>query len=195
MRGRLTLLLLVTLLIFPAAALADGHKADYFAGGSGGTGGSKLGGVAQSLVFAFGRERCPWLGLTAADASVQFGGENGKHLTQLTLQWGARVTLTSLKKPDPKTPDTQVKVFVQGAGGFAYTNDGTDQSGSNGVGSFGGGIQWFAEKGPHPDGSNEERYGGLGLQAQADYIFRADRDGYWRVAGGVVYRFLHPKKK
>jgi len=193
MRGRLTVLLLLTLLIVvcPASAFADGHKADYFAGGSGGTGGSKLGGVAQSLVFAFGRNRVPWLGITAADASMQFGEENGRDLMQLTLQFGARVTLTSLKKPNP---DTQVKVFVQGAGGFAYTNDGTDQSGSNGVGSFGGGIQWFAEKHDHPDGG-EKRYGGLGLQAQADYIWRADRDGYWRVAGGVVYRFLHPKTK
>jgi len=174
MRGRLTVLLLLTLLIVvcPASAFADGHKADYFAGGS-------------------GRNPVPWLGITAADASMQFGGENGRDLMQLTLQFGARVTLTSLKKPNP---DTQVKVFVQGAGGFAYTNDGTDQSGSNGVGSFGGGIQWFAEKHDHPDGG-EKRYGGLGLQAQADYIWRADRDGYWRVAGGVVYRFLHPKTK
>ena len=187
MRGRLTALLLATLLVLPTFAFADGHKADYFAGGSGGTGGSKLGGIAQSLVFGFGRERVPWLGITAADASFQFGGENGRDLTQLTLQWGARVTLTSLKKLAPDAADTRVKVFVQGAGGFAYTNDGTDQSGSNGVGSFGGGIQWFA-KTLRP---GENRYAGLGFQAQADYIWRADRDGYWRVAGGVVYRFLH----
>ena len=191
MRGRLTALLLATLLVLPTFAFADGHKADYFAGGSGGTGGSVVGGFAQSLFFGAEHACCPWLGIGAADGSVQFGGENGKDLTQLTLQWGGRVTLTSLKKPNP---DTQLKVFVQGAGGFAYTNDGTDQSGKNGVGSFGGGIQWFAHQQPHPDGSKEMRYGGLGLQAQVDYIWRTEREGYVRVAGGVVYRFLHPKK-
>ena len=192
MRGRLTALLLATLLVLPTFAFADGHKADYFAGGSGGTGGSVVGGFAQSLFFGAEHACCPWLGIGAADGSVQFGGENGKDLTQLTLQFGARVTLTSLKDPNP---DTQLKVFVQGGGGFAYTNDGTDQSGSNGVGSIGGGVQWFFHKVQVPDGTpGEMLYGGIGLQAQVDYIWRADRDGYWRVAGGVVYRFLHPKK-
>ena len=197
MRGRLTVLLLVTLLIFPAAAFADGHKADFFGGGSGGTGGSKLGGITQSLVFGLGREgclwmkdkNCPWLGITANDLSVQFGGENGKELTQMTLQWGGRATLTSFKVPNPDTP---IKVFVQGALGLAYTNDGTEQSGTNFVGSVGGGIQWFPNKLPHPDGKGEMR-GGFGLQAQADYIFRTTRSGYWRGAAGVVYRFLHHK--
>jgi len=188
MRGRLTALV-VTLLLVPALALADGHKADYFSGASGGTGGSKLAGFTQSLVF--GVANCRWLNVTAADASVQFGGENGKDLTQVTYQAGVRVTLTSFK--DSPANDTQLKVFVQGAGGFAYTNDGTSESGSNGVGSLGAGIQWFVGKVPVPGAPKEEQYGGIGLQAQVDYIWRSERSGYVRASAGVVYRFLHKK--
>jgi hypothetical protein len=190
MRVRVTFLFLAILFI-PALAFADAHKADYYGGGSGGTGGSKVGGFVQSLVF--GVERCRWLGVTAADASVQFGGENGKDLTQFTYQFGARVTLTSFKTPPAN--DTKVKVFVQGGGGWAYTNDGTDQSGANGVGSLGGGIQWFAHKLPVPGATNKSAHGGIGVQAQLDYIWRAERQGYWRASAGVVYRFLHQEKR
>jgi hypothetical protein len=190
MRVRVTSLFLA-LLFIPALAFADAHKADYYTGGSGGTGGSTIKGFAQSLVF--GVERYRWLGLTAADASFQFGGHNGKDLTQTTLQFGARVTLTSFRKPPAN--DTRVKMFVQGAGGFAYTNDSTDQSGSNGVGSLGGGIQVFAHKVPVPETQNRQsRYGGVGFQWQYDYIWRSGRPGYWRTSAGVVIRFLHKEK-
>lgn len=187
--------LFIALLAIPTLAFADAHKADYYGGGSGGTGGSTVKGAALSLVFGaedFLGERYRCLGITVADASFQFGGHNGKDLQQTTLQFGARVTLTSLRKPPAN--DTRVKIFVQGAGGFAYTNDGTDQSGSNGVGSVGGGIQVFAHKVPAPESTTAKHYGGVGFQWQYDYIFRAGRPGYWRTSAGVVIRALHKEK-
>ena len=194
MRVRLTSLFL-TMLLVPAVASAESHKADYYTGVSGGTGGSSVKGLAQSLVFGCEKcgERWRWLGFTAADGSFQFGGHEGKDLTQATVQFGARVTVTSLRKPPQN--DTRVKLFVQGAGGFAYTNDGTDQSGTNGVGSFGFGAQVFLHKQPVMSQSgtptNKSHWGGLGFQWQYDYIWRTTRPGYWRTSGGVVIRFLH----
>ncbi|HKW02316.1 MAG TPA: hypothetical protein VJN96_21010 [Vicinamibacterales bacterium] len=168
---------------------------DGYVGGSGGAGGSTLKGAALSVVFGgedLWGERYRWLGLTLGDASFQFGGHNGKDLQQTTVQWGARCTLTSFMKPPAN--DTRVKIFVQGAGGFAYTNDGTDQSGSNGVGSIGGGMQVFWHKVPAPESTTARHYGGVGFQWQYDYIFRTGRPGYWRTSAGLVIRALHKEK-
>ena len=69
----------------------------------------------------------------------------------------------------------------------------TSESGSNGVGSLGAGIQWVVGKVPVPGAPKEEQYGGIGFQAQVDYIWRSERSGYVRASAGVVYRFLHKK--
>jgi len=200
MRVRVTPLFLAILFI-PALAFADFHKVDFSGGGSGGTGGSSVFGFQQSL--SWGVRKCPSCGIVLPDISVQFGTHEDPvtHVktdeTQVAYQFGFRWTPTSLYgRNKDRHEDTPTKVFIQLLAGQAYTNDGTAATGKNGVITLGAGIQRFLRKEDRTkNGRSEPHCAGLGFQAEVDHIWRNDREGFWRVSGGVVYRFLHPNER
>jgi hypothetical protein len=203
--------LLLALLSIPTLAFADFHKVDFSGGGSGGTGGSGVGGFAQSLSWGvkfdnkFIRWTCSSCGIVLPDISVQFGGHHDPvtdqktdlDTTQVAYQAGFRWTPESLRGRNGKYVDKPTKLFIQLLAGQVYTNDGTAAPGRNGVITLGGGIQYFPRKEDRTTkaGKVEPHCAGLGFQAEFDKIWRSDREGFWRLSVGVVYRFLHPNER
>ena len=180
MRIRLTFLLLALLLV-PGLAYADAHKMDYFLGGSGGDGGSGIGGAHASINWG---TKIPWLDVVGPDFSVQFGGHQGKSLTQVAYQGGLHFTLTSMKKPYKDMP---VKPFAHFMAGGVYTNDSTGKAFKDGAFSFGFGVEQFFKK----DATQTDHFSGVGYRVQYDYIIRSgDRESFSRVSAGIVYRLL-----
>jgi hypothetical protein len=186
MRVRLSCLVLAMFLV-PALAHADGHKADLYAGFSFGDGGSKISGFHQSLAWSLPSPKdspspkAHWLTLVIPDVSVQFGGHNGKDLTQVAYLFGARVSLTSRY--------SRHKVFAQGLYGGVYTNDGTVDAGSNQAGASGAGYETFFHDRTEAAKKIGDPHLGLGFRVQIDYVFRSERESFTRASAGFVYRF------
>lgn len=209
MRVRLTSLFLA-ILVVPAVAYAEAHKADLSGGGSGGSGGSAIGGFWQSIAFDWPIGKCGWCS-PVADLSVQFGRhqvegqQTDNALTQVAYQGGFRASLGGLaasirrKGRQVEEQDPQLKIFLQVLAGAVYTNDGTSHNDdkspgtTNGAITFGGGFQYFFGK-AMPEGGTVLHAAGWGVQAQVDHIWRADRESFTRVSGGVTYRFLKSHK-
>jgi len=194
--------LFVAVLLVPTVAFADYPKVDFSGGGSGGTGGSGVGGFAQSLSWNFRKWfTCPSCGFVIPDVSVQFGKHNISQtppqtiqVTQVAYQAGFRWTPTSLHHREGYE-DSKTKVFIQVLAGGVYTNDGNAPTApaNNKVITLGGGVQHFFHKEDRTTkaGRVEPHCSGIGIQAQFDKVWRSEREGFWRLSGGVVYRFLH----
>jgi len=162
-------------------ARADGHKADLYAGFSFGDGGSKITGFNQSLAWTLPSPKVHKLTIVLPDMSVQFGGHDGKDLTQVAYMVGPRVSLT------PRY--SRHKLFVQGLFGGVYTNDGTVDAGNNPTGAIGAGYEAFFHDRTEADVKANRPHLGLGFRVQVDYIMRSDRDSFTRASAGFVYRF------
>jgi hypothetical protein len=180
MRVRLLCLVLAIFLV-PALVHADGHKADLYGGFSFGDGGSKIAGFNQSLAWSLPSPKAHKLTLVIPDVSVQFGGHDGKDLTQVAYLFGARVSLT------PRY--SRHKAFAQALYGGVYTNDGTVDAGSNQAGAIGAGYETFFHDRTEAAKKTGDPHLGLGFRVQIDYVFRSERESFTRASAGFVYRF------
>ena len=114
---RLRLSWVVLGLLVPTLAYADDHWADNYAGFSGGSGGSTVYGVHDSVAIEF--KKWPDLGVVPVDFSVQFG----EQVTQVIYMAGARYTWA------PSSDRMHAnKVLLQALFGTVYTNDGASTS-------------------------------------------------------------------
>ena len=200
MRSRL-LGLLFALALVPTLAFADSHKADLFGGGSGGTGGSAIGGYIAGINWGTG---LPCLDFVGPTASTQYGGHDGKSLTQTTYNAGVRWTLSSMERDvaadradrtKKHYVDKPYKPFVQVLYGGVYSNvnDGSGAAVKDQSWDFGGGIDIFSRTAKGPDG--RDHYAGLGFRVQYDYIVRVgDSTNFHRVSAGLVWRILKEHK-
>jgi hypothetical protein len=173
MRIRLSCLVL-GLMLAPAPARADGHWADFYAAFSGGGGASNVYGIHSSFAVTSPGGPSHYLSLVLSDVSLQFGSHDGSDVTQATFLWGGRVTIS---KPAHKfKPSFHVLLG-------AVTTDGV-ADGTTFATAFGGGVEYL----PNPE--SDDRKKGFGVRAQIDRVVRAgDRDDFWRISGGVFYRF------
>lgn len=186
--------LLVALLTIPTLAFAESHKADLFGGGSGGNGGSTIGGYLVGINWG---TSVPWLDVVGPTVSTQYGGHDGKSLSQTAYHGGVRLTLTSMKK-DPKDRehylDVKCKPFVHVLVGGVYTNinDGSGKALKDVSWTFGGGFDKFWHT---RDMNGRAHTTGVGFRVQYDYIVRTgDHTNFNRVAAGVVWRILKEHK-
>jgi hypothetical protein len=169
MRIRLFCLVLAVLLV-PTLARADDHWADLYAAFAGGGGGSNLFGVHEAVAVTSPGSPRHYLSFVVSDVSVQ----NGNDVTQTTFLWGGRVTFSK--------PQHKAKFSVHSLLGVV-TNDGA-AAGTNFAGAVGGGVEYL------PSPQDKDRKKGFGVRAQVDRVFRkGDRDDFWRISGGVFYRF------
>jgi len=180
MRTRQSLLVLALLLI-PAAARGDRH--DWEANASASTAsGSQLWGGSLALAKTIHIRDSHKLSVFA-DYSKHGGAHDGADLTQTSAIIGLRrVVKRTLKRyplfPEGKDPYRyRLQFFLQAAPGVVKTSSqGTHEAGLVGAGLDG----LFSDYG--------------GVRAQVDYIrFRPDsgRDHYFRFSVGVLYRFEH----
>jgi hypothetical protein len=201
MRVRVTSLFLAVLLA-PTVAFAESHKADLFGGGSGGTGGSKIGGYIVGVNWG----TCvPWIDVVGPTVSTQYGGHDGKSLTQTAYHGGVRLTLTSMQrdraaeKAAPSTSqkyyvDKDVKPFVHFLVGGVYSNinDGSGQALKDWSVTIGGGVDKFFHK---VSLNGRDHVTGVGFRVQYDYVVRSgDSTNFHRVSAGVVWRILKEHK-
>jgi hypothetical protein len=180
MRTRQSLLVLALLLI-PAAARADRHNWEASASASAASGSELWGGnlsLARTLYI-----RKSHLFSLFADYSKHGGLHDGASLTQTSAVFGGRfVPFRTLKRypllPGVKDPYRyRVQFFVEGALGVVKTS----AQDTHGAWLAGGGV----------DGLFSD-YGGV--RVQVDYFkFRPDsgRNDFVRVSIGVLYRFEH----
>ena len=178
MRIRNACLGLVVLLI-PALAFADSHRADVYSAFSSGGGGSNLSG----FIVALGKTQIqPEQGPPkkvllggVGGASVQFGSHEGRDVTQVVWSAGPRVTFE-------KDRESRNFFHAQVTFGGVYTNDGQEP---NDFATVVGAAYDFAFR-PH---AGATKHPGLGFRLQADRVFNmGDRDDVWRLSAGFVYR-------
>ena len=185
MRVRLTSLFL-TILLIPAMAFAESHKADLFGGGSGGTGGSTIAGYLVGINWGTSN---PWIDVVGPTVSTQYGGHDGKSLTQTAYHGGIRLTVRSKQHVD-----MEYKPFVHVLFGGVYTNinDGSGQALKDASWTFGGGVDKFFHK---ITVQGLDHMTGVGFRVQYDYIVRVgDHTNFHRVSAGVVWRILKDHK-
>ena len=171
--------LLLALLTIPTLAFADFHKADFYGGGSGGTGGSAVGGVLGSINWG---TQIRWFDAVLADVSWQHGSHEGKALNQVAIQAGGRFFMTSFNKVDkPYKPFLHVLI------GGVHTGQESKPWLHDMSITVGGGYEHFWKK-------EGDHYKGLGVRGQVDLVMRpGDSAKFWRYSGGIVYRDLpHP---
>jgi hypothetical protein len=175
MRTRLSCLVLGFLLI-PSLARADGHWADFYAAFVGGGGGSNVYGIHSAFAATSPGGPSHYLSFVLTDVSIQSGSHDGSDVTQITFLWGPRVTFS---KPDHKLKPS-VHVLLGGV-----TTDGV-ADGTTFATAFGGGVEYL------PNPTDKDRKKGFGVRAQIDRVVRSgDREDFWRISGGVFYRFGH----
>ena len=181
--------LLLALLTIPTFAFADAHKADFYGGGSGGTGGSIIGGFIAGVNWG---TKCPWFDVVGPVASNQGGGHDEKALSQTVFHGGGRFTLTSMRKDrEGHYLDKRYKPFGQILVGGVITNinDGSGDAIKDFSYTFGGGIDTFLHKPKQLHG--REHSAGVGIRVQVDYVVRpGDHTNFTRVSAGVIYRIL-----
>jgi hypothetical protein len=173
MRIRLSCVVLGLLLV-PAPARADGHWADFYAAFSGGGGGSNVYGIHSAFAATSPGGPSHYLSFVLTDVSIHSGSHDGSDVTQITFLWGGRVTIS---KPYHKFKPS-FHVLLGGV-----TTDGV-ADGTTFATAFGGGLEYLL------DPVSKERKKGFGFRAQIDRVVRSsDRDDFWRISGGVFYRF------
>jgi len=180
MRTRQSLLVLA-LLLTPAAARADRHDWEANASASAASGSQLWGGnlsLARTLYIKHSHRFSLF-----ADYSKHGGSHDGASLTQTSAVLGGRFVVFRTLKRYPLLPGVKepyryrLQFFVQGAAGVVDTS----AQDTHGAWLGGGGL----------DGLFSD-YGGV--RAQVDYIkFRPEsgRDDFVRVSVGVLYRFEH----
>jgi hypothetical protein len=167
---------LCALLLSPAVARADDHRADWYGGFSGGSGASKLAGFYNAFAIPLPSQnpRLHRMSLLT-DVSVQFGKHDGQSVSQVVYMAGAKYTFARREQKN--------KVSAHILGGTEYYNTAGNAS-NTGVLAFGVGYEFI----PAPTSSN--LLDGLGVRVQVDSVFRSgDRENFWRVSGGLIYRF------
>jgi hypothetical protein len=164
------------LLAVPSLALADSHRWDGFIAGGGGNGASTLFSFHQTAsIFPFyGKDGTLTNISFVADWATQFGKhDDGTRVTQFPLAFGGRYT--------QPLGAGNFQPYAQLLGSWIYTNDGAPDA-TDGALVFGFGLDWV--KSPHGAST------GYGLRVAVDYFDRTStRDNFWRVSGGVVFRF------
>jgi hypothetical protein len=165
------------LLAIPSVALADSHRWDGFIAGGGGNGASSLFSFHQTAsIFPFyGRKDSILTNVSlVADWATQFGKhDDGTRVTQFPLSFGGRYT--------QPLGSEHFQPYAQVLGSWIYTNDGAADA-TDGALVVGFGLDWV--KTPHGVST------GYGLRLAVDYFDRnSARENFWRVSGGVVFRF------
>jgi len=165
----------VGILLAPRLAFADDHRMDLYGGFSGGNGASKLFGFHQAIGIVFSGENPKIHRLSAvADFSVQFANETSS-VTQVLFMVGGRYAFSR--------PADKNKISAHFLGGTEYYNQ-AGGAANAGVYAFGAGYEYL----PTPKGTRQ--IDGLGYRAQVDHIIRpGSAVNFWRVSGGIVYRF------
>jgi len=160
------------MLMAPAAAHADDHRAD-ISGAFSYAKGSKLLGMHQAFAHTL-PDREQWS--VVGDFAVYFGSDEGRQITRATYMVGPRLTLS--------TQSPHHKVLPYALFGGIYNND--DLGGTtDGAIAFGAGWEYIQK--PAVQGASSH---GLGFRAQADYVINlGDRDSFPRLSAGLVYRF------
>lgn len=199
MRVRLASLFLA-ILVVPAVAFAESHKADFYLGSSGGSGGSTIGGFIAGSNWG---TPCPWFDVVGPVFSTQGGGHESKALSQTVFQGGARLTLSAMNRdraaeaneaPDKNGNKKKLyfdrgwKPFAQAlvGGTIVNINDGSAKAIKDWSYTLGVGVDkfWHTMK---RDG--RVHYFGAGVRVQVDYVIRpGDHTNFTRVSGGFVYR-------
>ena len=160
------------MLVAPAAAHADDHRAD-ISGAISYAKGSKLLGVHEAYAQTIpGREQWSVVG----DFAVYFGSDDGRQITKVTYMVGPRLSLG--------TQSPHHKVVPYALIGGIYNND--DLGGAT-DGAIALGAGWEYIQKPAVTGASSH---GLGFRAQADYVINlGDRDSFPRLSAGLIYRF------
>ena len=168
--------LVLGLLLVPALASADDHRWDWYFGGSGGDGASKLAGIHQAIGIALGQQGTRRKVAVVGDLSTQFGSHDGIPVTQFAYMTGVR--LMASRRSDKFKPSGHV-LF-----GGVYQNDGLADT-NDGAIAIGFGVEYI------PNPTSPELRHSFGIRAQVDRIFRMSdvREDFWRASVGVIFRY------
>ena len=165
---------LLVLILIPAAAHADDHRADWYVAFSGGTGASSLYGFHNAFAIAINTPTLHRLSIVPGDVSVQFGSHDGEAARQATYLAGARLTVSK--------HGSHVKPTVHALAGTVIAYRGAVNSTSGAI-SVGGGLEYVRDDPARVQATI------VGARMQVDYIMRTDdQDNFWRVSGGLVLR-------
>ena len=178
--------LAVAVLLIPAAARADDHRADRF-GGFSRAGGSSLFGVHVTDAITL-----PSRGMTnrdlalLGDLSVHVGSrtpgrsqgraDDQHDVTRITFLGGLRWTFA--KDVADRQQQPKLLPFVHGLLGGVYTHDRANDASI--AGGVGGGLDYVLRRG--------EPREAWATRVQVDYIVSGQED-FVRVSAGIVYRF------
>ncbi len=170
MRIRRPWLVVVVLLLTPAAASADDHTADFF-GAFAFAHASKLWGIHTSLAIALPEVVHQDLSLVA-DLTLHIGTHDEQDVTRVTYMGGIRYTPTGMRHP-------RHQVFGQVLGGGVH--DGGPATSNKWALAVGGGYEYLFR----------EKSRGWGVRGEVDRVFVRDREDFLRVSAGIVYRIDH----
>jgi len=165
------------ILLAPASAFADDHRMDLYGGVSGGNGASKLVGYYQALAIAFHGSNPKLNRLSIVnDVSVQFAEHDTGKVSQVVYMVGARYTFS-------RPPDSN-KISAHFTLGTEYSNA-SGVGGNDGVYAVGVGYEFI------PNPQSTKLLDGVGVRMQVDRIVRpgGENKDFWRVSGGLIYRF------
>lgn|SRR5262249_15319289 len=171
---RTGLLVLVIVLLAPAAAFATGHNAD-LSGGGGGASGSKFWGFHEVIAKTCPQRKLAVLG----DLSIYKGSENG--IEQTLIGWMGGVRWTFALGPEKRDTNPRVTVSPHALVGAFHTN------GAAGVFSFaaGGAVDFML-------GNHASNEAGWGARFMTDYVVRhGDAHNLTRFSFDAVYQFGH----
>lgn len=172
--------LVLTLLLVPAAARADDHRADAYSGFSFGNGFSKVSGLYMAFALPMPSEKAALHRLSVVgDFGAQFGRHDDTSLTQVLSMVGLRYTFARGEQSN--------KISAHVLVGTQYVNSSAQAENSA---AFNIGMAYEFIKNP----TSEKLLDGLGFRVQADLIIRTgEQDNSWRVVIGPVYRFGQTK--
>jgi hypothetical protein len=161
--------LFLLVLLVPAIALADDHKADVAGAVSYGNGSTTWGPhVMAACSLPFLDHNLSVLG----DFSAHFGSDDGSDADRVSLMGGVRYTFAKAKSYPKHVPFGHVLL------GTVHSHEGGEDT--DFAVAFGGGYEFVPYRSANP------RQEGVAFRVQADYLAGA---GFFRFSGGVVYRF------
>jgi hypothetical protein len=165
--------LVLAVLLIPAAAVADDHRADRFGGLSFGRGSVLVGAhVADAITLPkLANKDLALIG----DLSVHFGSSGA--LTRVAGLGGLRLTLA--RDGQPPRDEPKLLPFAVVLLGAVHTN-GPDANDTAFAGGVGGGVDYLPRRGASR--------GAWGMRGQLDYLLKGGED-FVRLSVGVVYRF------